>query len=234
MGAKVKRNLEQLLAQLPDPRGFQGRDHRLPSIIMLIILGKLCGEKSMAGIQRFGRLLSKAQKAKLGFRKHNTPALGTLTETMKAVDADALQGILSQAMHKGKVIQHLSIDGKTIRGSKSAEHPATHCVSVFCDALTAVIGQVSSRAKGLEIPDAFRLLASIDLKGVVVTGDAMFTQASITEIITEKGGHYIFPLKNNQKSLKEAVELTLNDPLIQKKTPVKPRTRIMDDWSNAT
>ena len=111
-----------------------------------------------------------------------------------------------------------SLDGKTIRGSKSAEHPATHCVSVFCDDLTAVIGQVSSKGKGLEIPDAFRLLESIDLKGgVIVTGDAMFTQSSLTEIITEKGGHYVFPLKNNQKSLKEAVELALDDPLIQKK-----------------
>ena len=217
MGSRVKKSLAESLLSLPDPRGFQGRDHRLPSIIMLIILGKLCGEKSMAGIQRFGRLLSKKQKAKLGFIKHNTPALGTLTETMKAVDAVALQSILSQAMHKGKTIQHISIDGKTIRGSKSADHPATHCVSVFCDDLTAVIGQVSSKGKGLEIPDAFRLLESIDLKGVIVTGDAMFTQSSLTKIITEKGGHYVLPLKNNQKSLKEAVELALDDPLIQKK-----------------
>jgi hypothetical protein len=45
----------------------------------------------------------------------------------------------------------------------------------------------------------------------------MFTQSSLTKIITEKGGHYVFPLKNNQKSLKEAVELALDDPLIQKK-----------------
>jgi hypothetical protein len=43
----------------------------------------------MAGIQRFGRLLSKTQKAKLGFIKHNTPALGTLTETMKALGEGA-------------------------------------------------------------------------------------------------------------------------------------------------
>ena len=107
MGSRVKKSLAESLLSLPDPRGFQGRDHRLPSIIMLIILGKLCGEKSMAGIQRFGRLLSKKQKAKLGFIKHNTPALGTLTETMKAVDAVALQSILSQAMHKGKTIQQI-------------------------------------------------------------------------------------------------------------------------------
>jgi hypothetical protein len=212
MGASVKKSLAESLLALPDPRGLQGRDHRLPSIIMLIILGKLCGEKSMAGIQRFGRLLSKAQKARLGFKKHDTPALGTLTETMKAVDAVALQSILSQAMHKGKTIQQLSIDGKTIRGSKSAEHPATHCVSVFCNALTAVVGQVSSKGKGLEIPDALRLLESIDLKDVIVMGDAMFTQASITQVITEKGGHYVLPLKNNQKSLKEAVELALIGP----------------------
>ena len=217
MGSRVKKSLAESLLSLPDPRGFQGRDHRLPSIIMLIILGKLCGEKSMAGIHRFGRLLSKTQKAKLGFIKHNTPALGTLTETMKAVDAVALQSILSQAMHKGKTIQQISIDGKTIRGSKSAEHPATHCVSVFCNALGAVVGQVSSKGKGLEIPDAVRLLESIDLKGVIVTGDAMFTQSSLTKIITEKGGHYVLPLKNNQKSLKDAVELALDDPLIQKK-----------------
>ena len=221
--------IKEALLDLPDPRGLQGRDHRLWSIILLVILGKLCGERSLAGVQRFGRLLSKTQKAALGFSFHDTPALGTITETMKAVDASALQRILVKVMVGKDSIDHLSIDGKTLRGSRSVEGPATHCVSVFCNALTAMVGQVSSKSKGLEIPDALRLLESIDLNGIIITGDAMFTQTEITQKIVDKGGHYVLPVKDNQPSLQDAVELALNDPCIPKKTLRKTQIATMAD-----
>jgi hypothetical protein len=217
------------LKKLKDHRGYQGRDHQLWSIVLLVILGKLCGEVSLAGVQRFGRLLSQKQKEKLGFVKHNTPALGTITETMKAINGAELQQILSGCMVGKQPMGTLSIDGKTLQGSKSHEHPATHCVSVFCHELTAVVGQVASQGKGLEIPDAFRLLDSIDLKGIIVMGDAMFTQTSITQTIVEKGGDYVLPVKNNQKNLKEALEMVLKDEHVQKKSIQTPPPRITDD-----
>jgi Transposase DDE domain len=130
--------------------------------------------------------------------------------------------------------EQLSIDGKTLRGSRSVEGPATHCVSLFCNTLTAMVGQVSSKGKGLEIPDALRLLEETDLKGIIVTGDAMFTQVELTRKIVDKGGDYVLPVKNNQAGLKDAVELALNDPCLPKKTLRKRPMATMAGWKNGT
>ena len=60
-------------------------------------------------------------------------------------------------------INHLSLDGKTPRGSKDADGRAEHVLSAFCVALDQSVGPVSSRGKGREIPDALRLIDQLDL-----------------------------------------------------------------------
>ncbi len=64
---------------------------------------------------------------------------------------------------------HLSLDGKTLRGSKDADGRAEHVLSAFCVALDQSVGPVSSRGKGREIPDALRLIDQLDLTGKIVT-----------------------------------------------------------------
>ena len=66
-------------------------------------------------------------------------------------------------------INHLSLDGKTLRGSKDADGKAEHVLSAFCVALDQSVGHVSSRGKGMEIPDALRLIDQLDLTGKIVT-----------------------------------------------------------------
>ena len=70
-----------------------------------------------------------------------------------------------------------------------------------------------ARAKGLEIADALKLLERLDLKDKIVTGDAIFCQKSITAKIVERGGDYVFPVKNNQKTLKDNIETAFNEPV---------------------
>ena len=70
-----------------------------------------------------------------------------------------------------------------------------------------------ARAKGLEIADALKLLERLDLKDKIVTGDAIFCQKSITAKIVERGGDYFFPVKNNQKTLKDNIETAFNEPV---------------------
>ena len=68
---------------------------------------------------------------------------------------------------------HLSLDGKTPRGSKDADGKAEHVLSAFCVALDQSVGHVLSRGKGMAIPDALRLIDQLDLTGKIVTGDAL-------------------------------------------------------------
>ena len=99
-----------------------------------------------------------------------------------------------------------------MRASKDGEGKAEHVLSAFCGGLQTVLWQ-ASRGKGYEIPYALRLLERLDLKGKIVTGDAILCQKSITAKIVEGGGDYVFPVKDNQKSLKDDIETAFNAPV---------------------
>ena len=109
--------------------------------------------------------------------------------------------------------RQLSIDGKTLRGSKDADGNAEHVLSAFCTALGQSVGHRSSRGKGFEIPDAMRLLEKLDLEKVIVTGDAMFCQKTITDQIVKKGGDYVLPVKKNQKDLHDEIGTAFREPV---------------------
>ena len=53
----------------------------------------------------------------------------------------------------------------------------------------------------------------LDLKDKIITGDAIFCQKSITAKIVESGGDYVFPIKDNQKTLRENVETAFEEPV---------------------
>lgn len=207
-------NLKASLQQVADPRGKQGQDYRLWSILALIVVSLLCGRRGMKAAFLLGRSLTKRQQAGLGFRHGRTPCHATLTETLRVVDPQALADVLGALyFEKNGDARHIAIDGKTMRASKDGDGKAEHVLSAFCAGLQNVLGHEASRSKGLEIPDALKLLERLDLKNKIVTGDAMFCQKSTCEKITQRGGDYVFPIKDNQPTLRENVETAFNEPI---------------------
>ena len=186
--------LKTILRQVPDPRGKQGQDYMLWSILSLIIVSLLCGRRGMKAAFLLGRSLSRRQKAELGFIRGTTPCHATLIETLRVIDAQALADVLGAlCLEEGGNARHIAIDGKTMRASKDSEGKAEHVLSAFCSSLQTVLGHEASRSKGLEIPDALKLLERLDLRGKIVTGDAIFCQKSIAAKIVERGGDDVFP-----------------------------------------
>ena len=214
-------SVRSVLREIPDPRGKKGRLHRLEAILGLILLSMLSGRKGMKSAFHLGRGLSRKQLDRLGVRRdRKSPCHATLTETLRALDPDAMGRVFSQFTAEvrsvddvGPDLRQLAIDGKTLRGSKDAEGKAEHVLSAFCAALEQSVGHTSSRGNGREIPDALRLLEAIDLEGMVVTGDAMFCQKTITYRIVSRGGDYLLPVKNNQKALREEIETAFREPV---------------------
>ena len=157
----------------------------------------------MGAAFRLGRTLSRRQLNLLCFCRHlASPCHTTLTELLRILDPEALAEAFSQFTTEQQdcernetLRRQLSIDGKTLRGSKDADGNAEHVLSAFCTAPGQSVGHRSSRGKGFEIPDAMRLLEKIDLENVIVTGDAMFCQKTITDQIVKKGGDYVLPVK---------------------------------------
>jgi hypothetical protein len=205
--------LKAILQRVPDPRGKQGQDYKLWSILGLIILSLLCGRRGMKAAFVLGRSLTRRQKARLGFVRGKSPCHATLTETLRVIDAQALADVLgSLGLQQSGGAQHIAIDGKTMRASKDSNGRAEHVLSAFCGDLQTVLGHEASRGKGLEIPDALKLLERLDVKGKIVTGDAIFCQKSITAKIVERGGDYVLPVKDNQKALRQDIETAFNEP----------------------
>ncbi len=206
--------LKKVLERIPDPRGRQGRDYRLWSILGLILVSMLCGRRGMKAAFLLGRSLTHVQKRQLGFMRGHTPCHATLTETLRILDAQAVADILGAVvLADNSDDRHIAIDGKTLRASKDGDGRAEHVLSAFCGGLQTILSHEASRGKGLEIPDALKLLARLDLRDRIVTGDAIFCQRAIAQTVVDAGGDYLLPVKNNQKTLRKNIETAFAEPV---------------------
>ncbi len=103
----------------------------------------------------------------------------------------------------------IAIDGKTVRGARSATTAAPHLVAALDHATGVVLGQNAIEAKSNEIPAVRDLLAGFDpadLHGCVITVDAMHTQNDTAKAILDAGADYVFTVKNNQPTLYAALK----------------------------
>ncbi|MGT0605114.1 ISAs1-like element ISEc1 family transposase, partial [Shigella sonnei] len=102
----------------------------------------------------------------------------------------------------------IAIDGKTLRHSydKSRRKGAIHVISAFSTMHSLVLGQIKTDEKSNEITAIPELLNMLDIKGKIITTDAMGCQKDIAEKIQKQGGDYLFAVKGNQGRLNKAFE----------------------------
>ncbi|SIX28845.1 receptor [Shigella sonnei] len=102
----------------------------------------------------------------------------------------------------------IAIDGKTLRHSydKSRRRGAIHVISAFSTMYSLVLGQIKTDEKSNEITAIPELLNMLDIKGKIITTDAMGCQKDIAEKIQKQGGDYLFAVKGNQGRLNKAFE----------------------------
>lgn len=129
----------------------------------------------------------------------------------------------------------VSIDGKTLRGSKDSDRNPIHMVSAWANANQMVLGQLATEEKSNEITAVPALLELLDVSGCIVTADAMSCQKDIVSKITSGKADYVIGLKDNQPNLRkdaedyfcDALRNTRQYPEIQaKKTVEKGHGRI--------
>jgi hypothetical protein len=198
--------LKETLESLPDHRSRHGQEYSLGSLLLLILAGFLCGCTSLKAVWRFSKRLTREQREALGFYWFKVPSHPTLCVALHGIQVDALEAALSQVAlseRDGKPL-HLAIDGKTLRGSGGV-----HLLSCFSDALKATVGQRKAGRGYDEVTAAIELLKTLPLKDTVITGDAMFADRHLCEIIVQGGGNYVLPVKDNQPSLKRGVQEAL-------------------------
>lgn len=117
-----------------------------------------------------------------------------------------------KAVHKLTCGEVIAIDGKTLRGSYSREdrYSTIHMVSAYASVNQLVLGQLKTETKSNEITAIPALIQMLDLRGAIVTIDAMACQTKIAKTITSKGGDYLLAVKGNQGKLAAALKMAFS------------------------
>jgi predicted transposase YbfD/YdcC len=196
-------------ADLPDPRLDRTKRHTLLDLLILAVCATVGGANGWADIERFG-------KAKLPFFRqflelaNGIPSHDTFGRVFARLAPAALLPCIQQwlaALGRAVAGEVVAIDGKTLRGSfdTAAGQNPLHLVSAWATAARLVLGQVAVDAKSNEITAIPLLLELLDLKGCIVTIDAMGCQKEIAACIREQGADYVLAIKDNQPTLHQAV-----------------------------
>jgi hypothetical protein len=212
--AGVFPSLYEMFLKVPDPRDPSGRRHPLASMLTLSVTAILAGAKTLTDIAIFGCRRRRLCKL-MGF-KRKPPCISTYHYLFKELDAEVFEQTVQEWMlghHRREGVDELHMDGKTLRGSRRGEVPGVHLLAVHSEQLGAPLREIPVNAKTNEHKAALELLGLIPLQGVLITGDAMFAQREIAEQIIAGGGDYLVTVKDNQPSLKQALQDAFDAPL---------------------
>lgn len=196
--------LFERLGQVVDPRKRRGVRHPLQSILAIAGCAVLSGAVSICAIAEWAMHLTADQLRRFGSVRPTPPSERTLRRVLGALDAAAFDRIVGQwaEEHCESVGRALAIDGKTLCGSADGDAKAVHLLAALMHQEAVVTAQMAVPDKTNEIPCAKELLAPLDLRGAVVTADALHTQRETARYIVEdKEADYLFTVKENQPTL---------------------------------
>ncbi|MFE0642723.1 ISAs1 family transposase [Streptomyces sp. NPDC058877] len=200
-------DLADVLDVLPDPRRRQGRRYRLGPILALCTIAVLAGATTLAAVARHAAYLPDEVRHRLGLRA--APRATTLGRLLARLDGDAVDAAVGAwlAAHCSRPDQDeglcaVAVDGKSLRGSRTAATRAVHLLSAVTHGERATLNQRQVAGKKGEISEFKPLLAPLDLAGRTVTFDALHTQHAHAQfLIEEKKANYIAIVKDNHPKL---------------------------------
>ena len=203
-------NLFERFEVLEDPRDTRGKKYKLIDILIMTIYGLLCGLKDYTNIADFMKLKEDYFTKLLGL-ENGTPSHDCLSDVFGAIDSKKFMEIFiewTKEIVKNKTGKHISIDGKAIKSAtdKINNGNIPYIVSAFIGEIGLSIGQVKVEDKTNEITAIPDLLDLLELKGSIITIDAIGTQETIINKIIEKKAHYVLKVKDNQRELKKQIK----------------------------
>jgi predicted transposase YbfD/YdcC len=200
------------LAGLRDQRDARGLRYHLVTVLVFIVLAKVCGEDHLRGIAQWVALRKAALAEALGLARPQAPHATTYSRVLnKAVDIDAFEQVVRDFFRgqpeAGKSVL-INFDGKTMRATIPAgKTRGVHLLAAYVPEEGWVMFQVEVGSHENEIPAAKRVVKQLDLRGKIVTGDALLAQRDLSEAVVEGGGDYIWTVKENQGQLQRDIEI---------------------------
>ena len=221
-------DLLKLFGSVPDGRSGQGRDHPVAAVLALAAAAVVAGMKGYTAIAGWVRDVPPPVLADLYLRTGagtaRPPSKATIWRVVTDADADVFDAtvgswlmstLLSEPAARGAEgddpaqLIPVRLDGKTVRGALDDAGNQRHLLAALVGrtAQTSVIAaQAEVGVKTNEVPMATVVLGQIDLHGTLVTADALHTVKATAEFIRQGGGEFILPVKENRKTLFDALD----------------------------
>jgi predicted transposase YbfD/YdcC len=201
--------------ELEDPRSTVNRQHHLVSVVVIALMAILAGAGGPTAIAQWAMFKQELLLKSLPL-PNGIPRKDVFRRVLMALKPGAFQACFASwlrslrataAVATGVEQPVLAVDGKTARRSHDHRNGlgALHAVSVWASELGLSLGQVACAEKSNEITAIPELLRLVDIKGAIITIDAMGTQKAIAEQIIEGEADYVLALKGNQETLHQAV-----------------------------
>ena len=200
-------SLVEHFSKLEDPRVERNKKHELIDVIVLCVCAVISGAEGWSDIEEFGR-------AKLDWLRRYVPLANgvpvddTIARIISALSVRGFQDCFMSwvedvvELSGGEII---AVDGKVHRRSHDHKRgvKALHMVSAWACRNQLVLGQVKTDEKSNEITAVPELLEKLELKGCIVTVDAMGCQREIAKQIRNSEGDYVLAVKGNQGTLEK-------------------------------
>lgn len=205
-------NLMEYLLQIEDKRKARGKRYQLETVMVLVILAKLCGQNKIYGIADWVQQRGEHLAGILGLERKTMPHHSTYRRLLgEEIEAENFENRMKEYLAQitpGEQETVIVLDGKTVRGTIQRDDPfGLHLLAAYLPQEGIVLMQmVVEKDKENEITVAPKLLEGLDLRNKIVTGDAMHTQRQLSTQIVEAGGHYVWVVKDNQSNTKQAIE----------------------------
>ena len=224
--ATSRSKLDEIVASfatLEDPRSQINRRHPLPSILVIAVLAVLAGAAGPTAIARWAKYKEELLRGLLDL-PHGIPGKDVFRRVLMSLKPAAFEAgfnawiarLRDEAVATTGVDRPIvAIDGKSARRSHGAAHDlgALHVVTAWAGEYGLALGQELCGEKSNEITAIPELLQKIDVRGGIVTIDAMGTQKAIAEQVIRGKADYVLALKKNHESLHREVVEYIDDQL---------------------
>jgi predicted transposase YbfD/YdcC len=205
----------ECFSELPDPRA-ENALHDLRELLFIALLATLCGATNCSDMALFARtkayLLQPVLKLAHGFPSHDT-----FSRVFRLLDPKAFERAFrafmtafAEAAQLAGPTGVIALDGKALR--RGYERGKSHMPPVMVTAWAAQTRMALANAlapNNNEAASALQLVELLQLKGCVVTADALHCHRGMAKAIVARGGDYVLAVKNNRPELLRDVKAAL-------------------------
>jgi len=200
-----------VLRKIPDPRVDRTKVHRIEIILFVALCTYLSGGEGFYDMQAFAREKEDWLRKTIGMT--SVPSHDTFNRVFQAISPECFGELLielSRRLREEVSEEVVAFDGKTHRRTGDAKHCALHMLNAWAAENRLVLGQMAVDEKSNEITAVPQLMDLLDVKGCIVTADALNCQRTIAAKALEKKADYVLTVKGNQPTLYQELSQFMN------------------------